>query len=174
MRFFYDADQYAPLKIAYWFLLKGRAYLKRQLAKRVRFDPATFSYNRAILELILQAKKEGRKVYLATATDEKIAQVAVNYLKIFDGVFASDGIINLRAQHKANRLVMEFGPGQFIYAGNSTDDLKVWTAAGGAIVCPDSRFITLAVRKMGLPHLVVPKVFDKIDPETLKPLPKKR
>jgi 4-hydroxybenzoate polyprenyltransferase len=63
-----------------------------------------------------------------------------DHLKLFDSVFASDGITNLSGASKRNRLVNEFGEKGFDYAGNHRHDRAVWASARKAIVVsPSSR-----------------------------------
>lgn len=61
-----------------------------------------------------------------------------DYLKIFDGVFASDGKINLRGKNKANKLKTFFG-NDFIYAGNSVYDVPAWDVCKEAVLVSPTR-----------------------------------
>ena len=108
-----------------WFC-RGRAYLKHQLAQRVDLNAEQLNYNQEFLNYLREKKKEGHKLFLATACNRQYADAVADYLQIFDGVFASDSRHNLRAEAKANALTLIFGEKGFIYAGNSKDDLKVW------------------------------------------------
>jgi 4-hydroxybenzoate polyprenyltransferase/phosphoserine phosphatase len=115
-------------------LWQGRAVLKREIAKRVPFDPAELPYNEPFLAYLREQKALGRKLVLATAADQLQAQAVADHLGIFSTVFASDGRINLSADAKRRRLEETFGRAKFDYAGNAKDDLKVWPAAVDAIV----------------------------------------
>lgn len=120
-------------KIFIWFL-KGRAYLKKKLAINVDLDVSALQYNKIFLEFLIKKKKEGHKLFLATASDQLYANKIADCLKIFDGVFASDGVVNLRAEAKADTLVAIFGKDGFIYAGNSRDDVYVWDKSAECIL----------------------------------------
>ncbi len=121
------------LKVLFW-LTRGRAYLKRQIANRVTLDPATFPYNQPFLNWIKAEKSTGRKLVLVSATDEKYALAVAKHLPIFDEVLASNGKTNLRSANKAAALNQRYGRGRYDYAGNSSADLPVWQASHAAIV----------------------------------------
>ncbi|CAO4840885.1 MAG: hypothetical protein CNLJKLNK_00997 [Holosporales bacterium] len=124
-----------PKKIfmpAFWFL-KGRAYMKHQLAIYSFIDPAQLTYNQALLDFLKKCKEDGVRIILATAADEKFARIISNYLGVFDTVIASDEKNNRRADVKADTLCAYYGEKNFSYVGNSYDDLKVWRRAKFAI-----------------------------------------
>ncbi|MBS0185962.1 MAG: haloacid dehalogenase-like hydrolase [Proteobacteria bacterium] len=120
------------MKVLFWFL-KGRAFLKKKLAEYTEIDVSSLSFNAAVIELIKEAKKKGQPVVLATAADRYIAQKVAQYCGFFDDVIASDGYLNQRAAQKAETLMKAYGEKNFIYVGNSKDDLKVWPHAKKAI-----------------------------------------
>jgi len=115
-------------------VLRGRAYLKRQISRRASLDVSLLPYNQELLNYLKVQRDEGRRLILATGADEEIARRVADHLKFFDTILASDGITNLSAQHKRDRLVREFGEKGFDYAGNSRRDLVVWSSAHKAIV----------------------------------------
>jgi len=112
----------------------SRAGFKRKMAAAYPIDPATLVYNDAVLRLARQAKAEGRPVFLATAADQGLADRVAAHLGFFDGVFASNGRTNLKADAKAAFLVERFGSHKFDYAGDAEADLPVWRQARRAIV----------------------------------------
>ena len=71
----------------------------------------------------------GRKLVLATAADQRVAQAVADFLDLFDEVIASDGERNLKGEAKAAALVARFGMRGFSYVGNDSCDLAVWRAA---------------------------------------------
>ena len=120
------------LVLPWW--LRGRAFLKQQLAKRVQLNPALLPYNQKFLVWLREQKHSGRKIILATASDLQMAKPVADYCGIFDEVLASDGRTNLRSKNKLKALVEKFGERGFDYAGNSKPDLAVWRGAREAIV----------------------------------------
>ncbi len=119
--------------VLYWWL-RGRAFLKQQLARRVAIDPATLPYKESLIAFLREQKNAGRILVLVTASDRDMALPVASYVGLFDEVLASDGRTNLRGKNKLKALVEKFGHRGFDYAGNSAADLSVWRGARMAIV----------------------------------------
>ena len=120
----------APLRLfalPFW-LIRGRAPLKRQVARAVSLSPATLVLNPAVLDEIALAKAVGREVWLASASDEMAVAPLVEAVGA-TGCLASDGRTNLAGPAKAAALVERFGEGGFDYVGNERRDLAVWKRA---------------------------------------------
>lgn len=115
-------------------LTRGRATFKAAIADHLLPDVATVPVDEAVIKEIKRARNDGRKVYLATAADQRFAEVFAHSIGQFDGVFASAEGINLKGEVKANRLVAAFGLHGFDYIGNSAADIPVWRAARTALV----------------------------------------
>ncbi len=122
-------------------LLKGKAYLKKQIARRVELDVSILPYRSDFLGYLKEQRDEGRLLALATGADMGQARQVAEYLQIFDWVFASDGITNLAGESKRNRLVNVFGDKAFDYAGNDWSDVRVWSSARRAIVVAASPLV---------------------------------
>ncbi|MCR4623748.1 MAG: 4-hydroxybenzoate polyprenyltransferase [Alphaproteobacteria bacterium] len=129
---FVKKDFFNIFKLIFWYF-KGVPYLKYRVAKEVEVDPSALPYNSDFLSYLIQKKAEGSKIYLATGSTEKYAKQVANYLRIFDGVFASDLKTNLVGKNKAQKLANLFTNG-FTYAGNSVDDLHVWKKSSKKIL----------------------------------------
>jgi phosphoserine phosphatase len=119
--------------VLFWWM-RGRAFLKQQLAHKVRLDPAKLPVSEKFLAWVHEQKAAGRKIILATASDFQMAKPVADYFKIFDEVLASDGRTNLRGANKLKALVEKYGERGFDYAGNSSVDLAVWPGAHAAVV----------------------------------------
>jgi phosphoserine phosphatase len=150
-------------------LLKGKAYFKQQVARRISLDVSVLPYQEELLDYLRAQRAEGRSIVLATAGDAQIARQVADHLKIFDFVFASDGTTNLSGESKRDRLVSEFGEKGFDYAGNDRHDLMVWSSARKAIVVNPTRLASSGVARVAQ----VDRVFE--DPgkgrvDYLKPL----
>jgi 4-hydroxybenzoate polyprenyltransferase/phosphoserine phosphatase len=117
----------------YW-LLRGKAVLKAEVAARVTLDPADLPYDHEFLAWLKNERRGGRQVWLCTAANETLANAVAAHLGIFDGVVASNTAINLAGRRKADRLVELFGGRAFDYCGNEWRDLEIWRQARGAIV----------------------------------------
>jgi 4-hydroxybenzoate polyprenyltransferase len=131
--------------VLFW-LFKGRAFLKRQISRRITLDVSLLPYHQELLDELKGRHSRGCRLILATASDERIAGQVAEYLQLFDGVFASDGTTDLSGRHKRDRLVAEFGEKGFDYAGNSRRDLIVWSSARKAIIVDSGRSLS---RKAG-------------------------
>ena len=119
--------------LPFW-LIKGKVYLKERLAEHVVFDWSTLPYRQELIEVINNARGQGRQTVLATASPRAWADGIANYLACFDTVLATEQGINLSGQNKAKHLVKLFGEKNFDYAGDAHVDLAVWQHAAGAIV----------------------------------------
>ncbi|NCT69009.1 MAG: UbiA family prenyltransferase [Rhodanobacteraceae bacterium] len=116
----------------FW-LARGRARLKREIAARVTLDVTRLPYDRRVLAW-LDEQADGRRRVLCTASDAQLASAVAAHLGRFDETFGSDGVRNLGGRHKRALLSERFGRGGFDYVGNARTDLVVWAHARRAIV----------------------------------------
>lgn len=147
---FANVMHHAPLSIGalpVW-LARGKAALKQELARRSRIAVETLPFDPEVLTLIAEAKAQGRRVVLCTATDRELAEAIAGHLQLFDEVLASDGAQNLAAGNKAAELLRRYGRKGFDYAGNSRADLAVWQEARQAIVVSASPGLAEEARKV--------------------------
>lgn len=80
-----------------WWLFKGKAYLKHEIARRVTLDASTLPYDRELIEFLANERREGRELMLATASHVSYAQAVATHLGLFDQrVFGSDRSVNLK------------------------------------------------------------------------------
>lgn len=118
--------------LPFW-LLGGRANLKRRIAQRCKVDVATLPWDPRLVEL-LESERPRRALVLCTASDHVLADAVAKHLGCFDRVMASDGSRNLSGRRKAEALVEAYGNRGFDYAGNETRDLAIWAHARNAYV----------------------------------------
>ncbi|HNQ74518.1 MAG TPA: hypothetical protein PKN95_13060 [Verrucomicrobiota bacterium] len=114
--------------------MRGRAFLKQQLGRRVKVNPGSLPYHAEFLDWLRSEKRRGRKLILATASDYAMALPVFQHVGIFDEFMASDGKTNLRGANKRRALSARFGERGYDYAGNSVVDLGVWPGCRAAIV----------------------------------------
>jgi 4-hydroxybenzoate polyprenyltransferase len=135
----------------YWSTLHalrhGKAHLKAYLAGSCAIDYSLLPYNSEVLDLVREAKSQGRRVYLATASDRLHAEGIAAYLGLFDGIFASDGVTNVSGATKARILIEAFGDRCFDYVGDNYVDLEIWPHARKAFIASNSAALS---RKVGL------------------------
>lgn len=152
------------LRMPRW-LAQGKAALKRHLAERTGFDPASLPYHLQLLDWLQKQRLEGRRLVLCTAADHSIAAAVADHLGIFEEVIASDGRHNLSGANKAALLERRFGVGGFDYAGNAPVDLAVWRRARRAVlVNANGRLTGAAARCCQIEQVFPPR---RSDPVTL-------
>ncbi len=137
------------LLVPLW-LLRGKAHLKSELARRVLPDAATLPYDSALLDFLRAEHARGRRLLLVTAADRRIADRVASHLGLFERVLASEGGVNLRGARKLARLQEVLGP-DFHYVGNEHDDLVLWRACSGALVVNASPAVLRAAKALGCP-----------------------
>jgi 4-hydroxybenzoate polyprenyltransferase/phosphoserine phosphatase len=140
-----------PLRIYRLFnwLAKGKAILKEKLANATEVDVSVLPYDPAVIDLIESERAKGRAIVLATASHISLATRIAEHLKLFDHVMASDATRNLSGSRKRDALIDAYGKDGFDYAGNSRDDLPVWTAARRAYVVNPDRGVEHRARQQG-------------------------
>ena len=121
------------LLVPLW-LLRGRSYLKDQIAARVELNPAALPYNEKFVQWLRSQRESGRSLWLCTAANERLAASVAAHVGLFDGVLASDARVNLAGATKGALLVERFGERGFDYCGNERRDLAIWKFAHQAVV----------------------------------------
>lgn len=124
------AKPLSVFQLPFW-LLKGKAHLKAEIASRVDFSKARLPLNLDVVEHIKGAREEGRHVVLVTGSHQLLADAVASYAGagLFDEVQGSSEDINLTNTRKRDWLIERFGENNFDYIGNDTDDLNVWPSA---------------------------------------------
>ena len=124
-----------------WWLLRGKAYFKQQLAVWVLPGDVLPVVNPDFIAW-LEIQKKRRPLYLATASEASMAHRMAQHFGLFNGVIATSASagqqagINIAGRQKLQaiqRHMAEHGHTQFDYAGNSTVDLPIWAQASQAI-----------------------------------------
>ena len=138
------------LAAPFW-LARGRAAFKRELAVRAEFDPALIPYDENLVAELRRQRAAGRALVLATGSDELVARRIAGHLGIFGEVIASDGRKNLKGEAKARALVERFGERGFDYAGEDRHDVAVWRHAHGAVVVGAAPGLMRKVATLGIP-----------------------
>jgi 4-hydroxybenzoate polyprenyltransferase len=130
-------------RVPLW-LARGKARLKREIARRAPLDVEHLPYNAQLLSYLDDERRAGRQIYLTTGADGELADRIAAHLGIFDGVMASDGATNLTRGNKLASLEAQFG--EFDYVGNSTADLPLLAKAGEAMVANPTSGLRSAMR----------------------------
>jgi 4-hydroxybenzoate polyprenyltransferase len=130
-----------------WWLLQGRARVKREVAVRSSLDPALLPWRTEVLDWLRVQAAGGRGLVLATGADAIAASAIAAHAGCFRDVLASDGVHNLTGRRKASALVGRYGDRGFDYAGNHRVDLHVWHHARRALVVGSDRLAAAAARE---------------------------
>ncbi len=126
--------------LPFW-MLKGKAYFKHQIAQRVHLNVAILPYRNDILTFLRQQKQQGRTLILTTAAHETIANAVAEHTNLFDDVIANNARVNLRGVTKRNELEKRFGYRGFDYIGDSKSDIPIFQAARTPYVVTSSKIL---------------------------------
>lgn len=138
-------------------LMKGKAHFKAQIAQRVEIDPTNLPYNEPFLEFLKAERACGRRLVLATASQQRYAEQVARHLGLFDAVLASDAEHNLDGARKRDAILVHTHGAPFAYAGNESKDVAIWSRAQAALVVNASdRIVGAATRATS-----VSKVFSR-------------
>ncbi|MDD1613715.1 MAG: UbiA family prenyltransferase [Methylococcaceae bacterium] len=148
------------LFMLYW-LAFGKARLKEEIAIRSIVDFSVLPLQKEFVEFLNDEARQGRTLYLATASDRRLAEPVAKRLGLFKQVLASDGHRNLKGARKLEAILNCCNDSAFDYAGNAHVDLAIWAKARRAIVVNPDIGVTAAVRKRGYE---VQRVFDDRPP----------
>jgi len=140
----------AVVSVPFW-LLRGKAGFKQRVSESVDLDPASLPYRPEVLEQIEAARQQGRRVLLATAASERIAQGVATHLACFDGVISTRAGVNCSGEGKAAAIRSTIGAGGFEYIGDSHADLPVWEAASVRTVVSPSRSLRHRMNRRSAP-----------------------
>jgi 4-hydroxybenzoate polyprenyltransferase len=134
----------------FWMLIwtaRGKAYLKEKVARRVQIEPFNIPFNRKFVSFLKQEVERGRPLYLATASDARLAVPIAEHFGLFQKVLASDGRINLAGMKKLKAIQEATQDGPFDYAGNARVDVPIWQRARRAIVVNPGFGVERAARR---------------------------
>lgn len=137
------------------FLFRGKAALKTFLARSIRglINFKALPYHSSLLSWLRAQKKQGAKIYLATAAHTDIANGVASHLKLFDGIFATQKI-NLNGTAKRDCLIKAFGKGGYEYIGNSKVDIPVWHASSVIYLANPEFGVSKAACKVRKPEFI--------------------
>lgn len=160
---FWKALGQAPLKTlrATWRHFSDRAVLKSKIAQIAGIRVDLLPVNKAVADLVDQARTEGREVIFASAADQGQIDALAACHGISGDHLATQGHINLKGQAKADALVARFGKGGFAYAGDAAADLPVWLVSGQAIVVGRQPKAEAQVRSAGIEIVSLPKTWSR-------------
>ena len=113
------------LPVLFWWT-RGRAFLKRQLARRVTIDPAALPYHEPF-SLFCANKRPPDEINPRHRVRPRHGFAGSQHVGLFDEVLGSDGKTNLRAANKLKVLTEKFGE-----RGSTTPGIRPPTSRFGA------------------------------------------
>ena len=131
--------------LPFW-LLRGKARLKREVAARAAPDVALLPYDARVLGLVRDAGARPR--VLCSASHQSLVDAVAAHVGGFGLALGSDGRTNLDGPRKAASLVERYGERGFDYVGNAAADLAVWAHARTAIAANASASVLARLRRM--------------------------
>ncbi len=119
--------------LPFW-LLRGRAWFKHQIAQRVSLRVDLLPYNKALLLHLKEQKALGSKLVLISASNQQLVEQVAAHTALFDEAIGSSATLNCSGRNKLALINRVNGEHSFDYAGNANVDLQIWTAADNAIL----------------------------------------
>lgn len=117
--------------LPFW-LLRGKAYFKREIMKRATVDVQTLPVNVGLLSWLNAQKIDGRKIHLVSGSDQGIVDsVASRFYPLFDSALGSDGVVNNTGASKLET-IRSIAGNNCVYVGDSKVDLEIWNGLGSA------------------------------------------
>lgn len=135
--------------IPFWLLTGGIAKVKSEVFKYGAPNPKYLPYNQQVIDYIKIEKEKGRKIILATASLQEIADSIAEYTGLFDEVLGTSLENNLRRGKKLKKLTESYGKKGFDYIGNSFSDLEVWAGSRYALLINTKKRIQRQAEKQG-------------------------
>lgn len=131
-------------------LIKGKAAFKAFVTSHIELDVTHLPYNRKVLQFLQQESARGRKLYLATGANIRLAEQVACHLGFFEGVLASDEATNLTGHRKLALLENQFGSDGFAYIGNGLTDLPLLASASEKMLANPSTALRGRIRQQGI------------------------
>ena len=103
----------------------GRAEPKRIIADHIPLDAASLPYRPEVIEYVRRAREQGRRVVLATGSEQRYADAVAAHLPLFDAAFGSKDGVNLTSKNKLALMIRDGGE-DFEYLGDSHADKAIF------------------------------------------------
>lgn len=118
-------------------LLRSKAYFKQQIAQQAQIDAQYLPYRADVMAFLRAEKAKGRYLVLATASNTQVADSVAAQVQLFDEIYASNEVLNLKGVHKRDALQKRFG--EFDYMGDAYADLPILQVARKGYLVNPSR-----------------------------------
>ncbi len=125
-------------------LRHGRAHFKSAVAAHGTLAPDSLPWRAEFIDYLRAEHARGRRIVLATAAHESIAQAVAQHLGLFDAVLSTRDGHNLKGEAKLVAIRDALGP-DFVYAGDARADIPVWNGGRAAILVGPARRLRAAL-----------------------------
>ncbi len=107
------------LRLPAW-VLGGKAHFKSRVAAAAQPNVSLFPYRDEVVQLVRNAREQGRKTILASGANESLVKRVNDHLELFDEVHGSNESVNLTRGRKLERIREQHDV--YDYVGDSADD----------------------------------------------------
>ncbi len=108
-------------------VFRGKSFLKYKISQEANINTSLLPLNTEFYSFLLDQKKSGRKIILATASNEKYAENICKNYTLFDSFISSNATNNLKGNNKLKKIISRSDT--FSYAGNSFEDFAIFERA---------------------------------------------
>ena len=122
-------------------LIKSKSEAKYFISKQKKIDCSQIPFNKNILELISFYKNNGYKIILATGAPKLYADEVKKHFNFFDEVLSSTKTYNNVGSNKLISIKEKIKDSEYIYIGDSKQDLPIWLDAKKAIVVGNRKIL---------------------------------
>lgn len=145
------SDPVAVFSVGYWWLRGGKARVKAEIASRVDIDAGSFAPNAEFVAFLREERAAGRRLVLATASNERYAKAFAARFGVFEAVLASRPGDTNSGRHKLQRIRDYSGGAAFDYAGNDRVDMVIFDASEAALVVAPTRRLRRRLSRLRVP-----------------------
>lgn len=138
------------IKILFKYFFLGERYAKTMLGG---FAPKSILHSQLAQDL-LEAKKQNRKIILATGASMKTAKKISNEYSLFDHLIATEENFHCIGSHKAKKIKDLLGNLPFVYIADHWYDFPIWKNADILGVVKPSKKLLKQLKKTNKQILV--------------------
>lgn len=134
--------------VPFW-LFRGRAYLKAQLACRAaQMSVEAMPLNESVVSYLRERSEQGSSIVLASASHNSLVAKVADRLGFITSIIGSDTAVNCKGSRKAESIEAQLGDVRWEYIGDSRADVGVWRRAASVVCVSGSvRFCDLVRRE---------------------------
>lgn len=126
----------------------SRPKLKAWVFENIAVDYEAIPVNERLIDYLQAEKEQGREIHLVSAADQGVVERVAQRFGIFDSVMGSANGVNLKGSRKLKAIQERFGD-NFVYAGDSRPDMKIWSGSTGGIYAGSSSAMARQLSKRG-------------------------